>query len=234
VHADSCELVDVWAADLLGVPQSMLWQPGVTVGMHAGLGDHPGIVVLARKGGVHVSLPEWADKGLIDELVEVPAHDLERPTFWKGYRHTHDLKVTGPLVHTFTDVPVDAPSKVEQIHASDVEHWRDHLSRRKWEESGFGGNVLVAFGLRVGSEIASASNLRAFRGEPADVGLLTHPKYRGKGYSVRVVRAATSYAVRNGGLARFRVPADHDRLRSIAKALDYEDYFTELVIRPRD
>ena len=62
----SWEQVDLWVADLIGVPLSMLWQKGVTVGMHAELGDFPGIMVIGRDGGVHVSLPDWCGRAVID------------------------------------------------------------------------------------------------------------------------------------------------------------------------
>ena len=229
----SWERVDLWVADLMGVPLSMLWQEGVTVGMHSGLGDFPGLVVLGRKGGVHVSLPDWANRKMIDELVEQPPADLMSTKFWKHYAPTADLKVVGPTVHSFTDTQLEAPSKIEQLPASDISAWADVMSRRKWEESGFAGDAPVAFALRAGEEIAAASNLTLFRGVPSDVGVLTHPKHRGKGYSSRVARAATAYAVRSHDIARYRYDPDNARTRTIASSLGFEAYFEEITVRPR-
>ena len=229
----SWEQVDLWVADLIGVPLSMLWQKGVTVGMHAELGDFPGIMVIGRDGGVHVSLPDWCGRAVIDELVEQPPSALVDPSFWKHHELTAGLKVFGPTIHSFTDAQLEAPSKVEQIPASDIESWADVVSRRKWEASGFAGDVPVAFAIRAGDEITAASNLTRFRGVPSDVGVLTHPKFRGKGYSSRVARAATAYAVRSHDIARFRYDATNERSRAIAKSLGFEDHYEELVIRPR-
>lgn len=233
MKAENRDLVDLWVADLFGLPVSMVWQDGVTVGMHAGLGDYPGIVVMGRSGSAHVSLPDWAGRELIDELVEVLPGRLLDVRFWKSHPATEDLKVLGPSVHSFTDEQLEAPAKVEQIHPSDIASWQDVVSARKWEESGFAGEVPVAFAIRSGDEIAAAANLTAFRGVPSDVGVLTHPKYRGKGYATRVARAATAYAVRNHGLARYRAVEDHERSRSIARSLGFEDYLLQLAIRPR-
>lgn len=233
VKVDNWERVDLWVADLFGLPSSMVWQPGVTVGMHAGLGDYPGIVAFGRAGAVHVSLPEWAGRNMIDELVEVAPTDLLKSKFWKSYQHTADLKVLGPTVHAFSDTQLDAPNKVERIHASDIDGWAEVVSRRKWEASGFADHVEVAFAIRSGHDIAAAANLTMFRGVPSDVGVLTHPKYRGKGFASRVARAAAAYAVRNHELARFRSEVDNARSRSVSKALGFEDHFEQIAIRPR-
>ncbi len=233
VKAENWERVDNWAAELFGVPLSMLWQPGVTVGMHAGLGDYPGIVVAGRKGGVHVSLPGWAGRTMIDELVEESPADLLSVMFWKNHPATEGHKVLGPTIHAFTDEQLAAPLVVEQIPAADIAGWRDVVSRRKWEDSGFAGEVPLAFAVRSGGDIAAAANLTVFRGVPSDVGVLTHPKHRGKGYASRVAKAATAYAVRSHGIARYRAEADNPRSRAIASSLGFEDYFEQLAIRPR-
>ncbi|HET7735386.1 MAG TPA: GNAT family N-acetyltransferase [Nocardioidaceae bacterium] len=233
MDTQSWELVDLWVADLFGLPVSMVWEPGVTVGMHAGLGDYPGIVVFGRGGGVHVSLPDWASAKMVDELVEQPPHELLEPQFWKDYKRTADLKVLGPAVHAFSDTQLEEPAKVERIAPSDIADWREVVSRKKWEASGFADHVEVAFAVRSGGELAAAANLTTFRGVPSDVGVLTHPKYRGKGFSSRVARAAAAYAVRNHGLARYRSETDNIRSRSVSKALGFEDYFEQLAIRPR-
>lgn len=228
------ERVDRWWSDLFGLPESMLWQPGVTVGLHSGLGDYPGIMVAGRKGGVHVSLPGGIDTTLIDTLVEVAPADLLTPRFWKGFSPTSELKVRGPSVHAYTDRPLDFPKHVEQVTMADLATWRDEVSRRKWENSGFAGDVPVVFALRHKGELVAAANLTLFDGVPCDVGLLTHPKHRGKGYSTRVARAATSYAVTTYGRARIRTLSDDPRARAVSAALGFEDYCEQLAVVPRD
>jgi RimJ/RimL family protein N-acetyltransferase len=225
--------VDEWVSDLLGVPTSMLWQPGVSVGMHSGLGDHPGIVVIGRENAAHVSLPGWAGRKLAAALTQESPSDLLDRKFWKKLRATEHHHVAGPRIHAFTSTPLEMPGKVEQIDASDIAHWRELVSRRKWEKSGFAGEVPVAFAVRAGDDIAAAANLTLFRGVASDVGVLTHPKYRGKGYASRVARAAASYAVRNHELARYRADADDARAQSISTSLGFEPYFQHVAVMPR-
>lgn len=234
VKPSSFELVDAWVADLFGIPEKLVWQQGVTVGMHAGFDDHPGIVVFSRGESVHVSLPDWAGLKLIDKLVEVPPHELADPAYWKHNKVTAGHKVHDPQVHSFSDTHLDEPKKVERIQASDVASWAETMRRKKWESSGFSGDVPIAFGLHHRHELAAAAGLLLFRGVPSDVIVLTHPKFRGKGYSIRVARAAAAYAVSNFGLARFRYDAEAHRMESIAAALEFVPYFQQLVIVPKE
>jgi RimJ/RimL family protein N-acetyltransferase len=234
VKAENWERVELWWAELFGLPASMVWQKGVTIGMHAGLADYPGILVAGRAKSVHVSLPEWAGTKLPDKLGKREPVELMDRKFWQEFGPTSDGHKVSPLkVHAYTDVQHKAPGKVEQIALSDIADWEDLVSRKKWESSGFAEAVTHVFGVRTsGGDIAAAANLTRFLGGSSSVGTLTHPKYRGKGYSTPVTRAATSYAVRNEGIARFRYDDDNARSRALALSLDYEDYAKQLVIVP--
>ncbi|MFT4011123.1 MAG: GNAT family N-acetyltransferase [Nocardioidaceae bacterium] len=227
------ERIDLWLSDLLGVPASMVFDGHLTVGMHSGLGDFLGIVVVGRGTSAHISLPHWANRELVDDLVERPISDLMSPKFWKHYPATDQLRVSPLVTHYFTDQAVEMPTKVERIVPADIADWRELVSRKKWEASGFAQQVEVAYGVRAQGDLAAASNLTLFRGVPSDVGVLTHPKYRGKGYASRVAKAATSYAVGNHEIARFRGNAEDPRSASIAEALGFEPYFDELRIVPK-
>jgi RimJ/RimL family protein N-acetyltransferase len=222
--------VDQWWAERLGVPVSELWPEGVTVSTRSGLDDFDGIAVWRRDASAHVLLPGWADAKLADQLrVRDPA-ELLAPGFWRGLGPVAGRKARGPVVHSYTDEEVSAPRSVEEIDPASIADWEDAVSPKKWRASGFAGNVRHAFAIRSGDAIAAASNLTKFMGGSSNVGVLTHPAYRGRGFATRVTRAATAYAVEHEGIARFRYDADHARSRSVARALTFEDYCEQLVI----
>ena len=209
-----------------------VWRPGVAVGRHAGLGDYPGIWVLRRADAIRVSVPQGTDDAVIDDLAARAPDELIDPAFWRSFAPTRGFVVLGPSVHAFTDEPVVAPADVDQVDPSTLSGLRDAVDEAEWSESGFAEDVPVAFALRSGGEIAAASNLTPFRGEPTDVGVLTHPAHRGRGHGTTVARAATAYAVHHFGLARYRALATNQPSRAIAAALGYEDRFDQLAIRP--
>jgi RimJ/RimL family protein N-acetyltransferase len=234
VEDKSWERVEHWWADAFGVPVSMLWEKGVTIGFHAGLGDYPGIVVAGRKKAAHVSLPDWVDQKLADKIAKHDVDELLDRRFWLDFGPLRSgYRVSPLMVHAYTDHQHETPNKVEQVAFEDVARWRDLVSSKKWEASGFADQVTHVFAVRSGKDIAAAANLSKFLGGSSNVGVLTHPKYRGKGYAAPVTRAATAYAVRNEGMARFRYDADHARSVAIGRSLKFEEYARQLAIVPR-
>ena len=228
------ERVEHWWAELFGLPASMVWQKGITVSFHAALVDYPGIFVAGRGKSVNVSLPEWADEKLADKIGRRDVGELLDRKFWQDFGPTSDgHKVSAVKVHAYTDVQHDAPKKVEQIAFSDIAHWEDLVSAKKWEASGFAEDVTHVFGVSAGKEIAAAAILSRFLGGSSSVGVLTHPKHRGKGYSSLVAKAATAYAVRNDGIARYRYDAENSRSRAVGGSLEFEDYAEQLAIVPK-
>jgi GNAT superfamily N-acetyltransferase len=227
---DSWRRVDEWWAERLGVPIPMLWREGVAIATHPGLGHFDGIAVSRRNAGVHVLLPAWADPKLTEQVRDRDPADLLNPKFWKSLEPTADRRMTGPVVHSYTDRQIAPPRSVESIEPSAVAGWEDAVSPKKWRASGFAGDVAHAFAIRSGDAIAAASNLTKFMGGSSNVGVLTHPAYRGRGFASRVARAATAYAVEHEGMARFRYDADHARSRSVARSLTFEDYSEQLTI----
>ena len=234
MQKESWERVDQWWAELFGLPVSMVWQKGVTVSFHAALHDYPGIFVAGRGKSVHVSLPEWADERLAEKIRKHDIDQLMERKFWQEWGPTSDgHKVSSIRVHAYTDVQHDAPRKVEQIPFSDIAHWQDLVSPKKWELSGFADHVSRVFAVRSGEHIAAVAGLSSFLSTSSSVGVLTHPKYRGKGYAAPVTKAATAYAVRNEGIARYRYEEDNPRSQGVGTSLKFEDYARQLAIVPK-
>jgi GNAT superfamily N-acetyltransferase len=202
--------------------------------MHAGLGDFPALVVLSRGDSVHVSLPDWADQRLADAIAGTSIEKLRQASYRKEHLRIHRPKVIAHECHAFGDVPVEESGSVERIHPSDIAGWADVIPHKRWEASGFDGDVPVMFGLRHHDEIAAVSGLLPFRGVPSDVVTLVHPKYRGKAYRVRVTKAAAAYAVGHHGLARMRFDVEDQRMHRVATSLGFTPYFEQLVVRQRD
>lgn len=234
MQKESWERVDHWWAELFGLPDSMVWQKGVTVSFHAALRDYSGIFVAGRGKSVHVSLPEWADERLAEKIRKHDIDQLMERKFWQEWGPTSDgYKVSSVRVHAYTDVQHDAPKKVEQIPFVDIADWQDLVSSKKWELSGFADQVTHVFAVRSGEHIAAVASLSKFLSTSSSVGVLTHPKYRGKGYATPVTKAATAYAVRNEGIARYRYEADNPRSEAVGASLKFADYVKQLAIVPR-
>ena len=130
MKAGSWQRVDQWWAELMGVPISTLWEEGVAVSTHPGLVDFEGLAVSRRHASVHVVLPEWADAKLVEQISDQEPDQLLVPQFWKSFESVAGRRITGPVVHSYTDQQVDAPRSVEKIEPSTIADWEDYVSRK--------------------------------------------------------------------------------------------------------
>jgi hypothetical protein len=226
VRAATLEIVTGWWSGRLGQDAEGLWHPGRTV-VH---GDGGELVVARRGDAVHVVVPDWAGK----KVRRLAEHGDDAQLLTRKWWLSSDLvgghTVRRPLVHAYADIAPSRPKKVEDITAGDVAGWRDLVRTRKWEASGFGLPVRAAYGVRSNGHLAAASNRTDFLGRPVSVGVLTHPKYRGKGLSSSVARAATHHAVTDHGFARMLCELEDVRGGALVAALGFEAYCDELVI----
>jgi RimJ/RimL family protein N-acetyltransferase len=223
--------VAAWWAELLGVDAGDLWSSGVSVAPHVGLEDVDGLLVVRREDGLHVSLPSWVAKADAKDLRSRSADDLMDKKFWSDWAPTSERKVHRRVLHAYSDRPLSPSPAVERIEPAEVAGWEDLLSPRKWQTSGFADDVLAAYGIRSGKDLAAAANLTVFRGSPPTLGVLTHPAYRGQGLATRVARTAAAAAVAEHGIARYRAEAEHARSQAIGRTLGFQPYCEELTIR---
>lgn len=233
------ERVDAWWGELFGLPASLMWHRGVVVGMHAGLGDYAGLFVAGRPGTARVSLPDWCDVTMVEELSAAPADSLLSPDFWSTWEATRDLEVVGPSVHSYTatepvTVAVDDIAVEKVVTVADIAALADHVDPEEWGEAGFASDVLHCFAAYDGDYLVAAANLTAFDGGPADVGVLVAPERRGSGVGRLVAAEAAAYAVRQHGIARWRSRTDNPASRAVATSLGFEDYCLQLAVRGDD
>lgn len=233
------ERIDIWWGELFGLPASLMWHRGVVVGMHAGLGDYAGLFVAGRPGTARVSLPDWCDVSMVEELGATAADSLLSPAFWSTWEITQDLEIVGPSVHSYIDTEpasaaVDGISVEKVVTIADVAALADHVDPAEWTEAGFASEVLHCFAAYDGDYLVAAANLTAFDGGPADVGVLVAQDRRTSGIGRAVAAEAAAYAVRQHGVARWRARTDNRASRALASSLGFEDYCLQLAVRGDD
>jgi RimJ/RimL family protein N-acetyltransferase len=222
--------VETWWADVLHVPVTELWRPGLR--LVRAPASETRLTVVRRHDATYVVLPRWVDAATESGLARQDPDELLTRSFWKPLAKAHDRTAEHPTIHMFTVTPIEPGRGVSEIEPAEVAAWQDDVKPEKWRLSGFGFDVLAAYGVRdERGTLAAASNLTRDRGSPPMVGVLTHPAHRGRGFASRAVRAATSASVEADGLAGLRARLDDDRGRSIGASLGFETYCEELVVR---
>jgi len=237
VTPESWHRVETWWSDLFGVPLTSLWREPVTIGLHARLGDYPGVFVVERHDNVQVSLPDWVTAAHVRELEQEPPAVLASREFWATWSHTSGMVVLGPAVHAFTDRSPDVASNPDDavlLTVEDLATLRSDVTGDEWEESGFGHAGGPVHAVVEGDRVVAAAHLSAFLGGAGDVNVLVAPAARGRGLGAAVGSAGTRSAVRTQGLARWRARVDNAPSRALSAALGFDDCCRQLAVRPEE
>jgi predicted GNAT family acetyltransferase len=105
--------------------------------------------------------------------------------------------VLGPSWHGFTDVAhfqaaEGAAGELVQRDDAGLEELRRACGEDEWCEAGFAHPEGLVYGLRQDGIMVAAGNLIHYRGVPANVGVITHPGFRGRGLARRLVTHMTA------------------------------------------
>ena len=78
--------------------------------------------------------------------------------------------------------------------------------------------------LTSGEEVLAAGNMTEWRGLPADVGVLTKPSYRGRGFASRLAATMVAAALPAVEVVRYRALASNVASLTVARQLGFELY----------
>jgi GNAT superfamily N-acetyltransferase len=130
-------------------------------------------------------------------------------------------RVLGPAWHGFVDVAhfqaADGAAGV-RVERDDRElgHLRRACGEDDWSEAGFADPEGMVYGLRQELVMVAAGNMTDYRAMPTDVGVVTHPGFRGRGWARRLVSHMTAEHLPTVGVVRYR--ALQTNLPSLAAA----------------
>lgn len=83
-------------------------------------------------------------------------------------------------------------------------------------------------------EVVAAGNMTPFRGQLADVGLISHPDHRGRGWAKRLASRMIADALPNAGVVRYRTLITNTRSVAVARSLGFVVRGENLVARLRE
>jgi hypothetical protein len=228
--AEIIERVDAYWADAFGVTPADLHEPGVRVRTHRP--DRAGwqaVHALVIGDAANVFAPQALCPELATAVVGCAAQDVLDPAAWRRVLGDRVGSVLGPAVHLYL---TDRSGLAEfadgrRLNPGDtgaLARLRATVDAQEWEHAGFGDRAATLFGLFDGETLLAAANLTPGPGGASDVGVLTRPDVRGKGYGLRVAANAAAQAVRMCGIARYRVHASYTGSLSIAQRLGFVEY----------
>lgn len=217
------EIVDGYWRDALG------WtaRSGVTVVPQ--LPGPQGIYVLAIGNRACVAAPSDVD------CHGAQLRQVMDPGWWDARLGERVERIVGPSVHHYLDDTRGLPiTDVRPIPAAALEPLRESCPPPEWYEGGFGDETAEYFGAVRGGRLVAAANLTWWKGGLTDVGVLTHPRFRGRGLGKAVAATAARQAISRSGVARYRALETNYASRAIARRLGFVEYGGNLAIRLRE
>jgi GNAT superfamily N-acetyltransferase len=226
-----------WAAHL-GCGEVQLAQPCTSV-VRAGpdLASYRGATVVFRPPACVLAVPaDWYEPvaGRIGQRPPAEVFDvtLLRDVFgtavdqvigpaWLGYADASDLR-PAPTLGTRLLTDQDLP-QLELLAAA--------CGPLAWEHSGIDPARAPVFGRFAGDMLAAAGMLERWGDRLLQVGIVTHPGYRGRGYGKAVVSAMSAYGLATGGVMQYRTLQANLPSVGIARALGFQRFALTLAVR---
>lgn len=104
----------------------------------------------------------------------------------------------------------------------------------EWEHSSIESTDDALFGCFQGATLVAAGTCPRRHGATRDVGIITHPAWRGRGFGRAVVAAMTAFGVADGCIMQYRTLQANTPSMRIGQSLGYHDYARTIAIRLTD
>jgi GNAT superfamily N-acetyltransferase len=118
----------------------------------------------------------------------------------------------------------DAPALLANlVNASAAPHGTGF--KTEWEQGGFGLEQEAVAGVIVDGQLVAAAGLRPAEHGVAQVGVLTHPSFRRKGYAQQALALIADEAARRGVEPEFRALASDAPARRLAAGLGFRETY---------
>lgn len=232
--------VETHWADTLGCDPRLLHAAGVDVVPNAAqLAGYHGAYLLRWADACIVSVPEpHVDPISVALSGRSPDAVFDADTLSALFAGAVE-RVIGPAVQAYTDAhdcrSADARG-TRPLTTNDTEALRQLAATcdpTEWEHSGIDSEGAVVFGCFAGAQLTAAGMLRP-SGILRQIGIVTHPAFRGQGYGRAVVSAMTAAALREGAIPHYQTLAANLASRAIARGLGFTEYARTLAVRLRE
>ena len=221
----------------LGCSASLLAAPGPhLVSGGPGLAGYRGVYMARLGGSVLVYAPSTHQATARQFLSAAPPEDVFSAESCLKIAGAEGQAVLGPSWHGFVDVGhlrAAEGAAGERIECDDPEleelHWA--CGEEEWSEAGFTHLEGRVYGLRLHGGMAAAANMTDYRGMRADVGVITHPRFRGRGLARRLVSHMTAEQLPTVGVVRYRALQTNLASLAVASSLGFIGRGENLAIR---
>lgn len=237
--ADTVAHLDADWAENFGCSVAELHRPGVTLLRNAGdFATYRGAYLLRWGQACVFTVPEPFYAAAAAAIARKTIDEVFDGEFLAAHFGAAVERIIGPTFRGCCDAGDFRPAEDTRgtrllAHADDAAllRLRGAVGEDAWGDSGIDVERPPNFGCFVEGELASAGMLLAASPRLRNVGILTHPAYRRRGYGRAVVSFMTAHALAEGGIGHYQTLMANTGSKAIALSLGYAQYATAFAVR---
>jgi GNAT superfamily N-acetyltransferase len=237
--ARAIERVDAYWASFFGCRIEAMRAARTLVLPHVGLEDYAGVFLLRRGPACLVSVPAPAVAELTQRLAALPPEIVFDATFLSETFSKRVDRIIGPAWYGCADGERFQPPSDRQgrlLESGDADAFRclvEACGETEREHSSMAFDRPPLFGCFLDGRLVAVAGYQVWDGELANIGVLTHPAHRGRGYGRAVVSSIAAEAHRRGLVPHYRALLTNEASIAVARALGFQEYAASLAVRLR-
>jgi GNAT superfamily N-acetyltransferase len=224
--------VDAAWGELLGCSPDLFHAPGAhLVPGGEELAGRERVLMFRVDVATLVYCPERLRGRAASLIAETPPDDAFGVALCARIADVTESEVHGPAWHGFVDRARFVPAgggdgRRLDRHDPLFDELRRACGDDDWSEGGFFEEATafddVRYAIEEEGRLVAAGNMTAYRGRPADVGLVTRPDARGKGLAKRLAVKMVSDALPTVEIVRYRALTTNTASLRVARSLGFE------------
>ena len=230
-------LPDKYWSEFFGLTIEQFRKPGLQVVVHKELADYNGAYIFKTAQSVIISVPEDLKQTVEKRLKSsISNNDVLSEQFAKQLFENVERTIGPCYQGYYANVTEDRNQKdtaIRLLTPSDqpnLDSFRQQIEQEAWEHSSIAPDK-VTFGYFQDANIVAAACLDMWTDNVANMGLVTLPSQRGKGYSKRLCEFATQFGLRQDYLMVYQTLLSNIPAVAVAMNTGYLEYANHLAVR---
>lgn len=230
---------DYWCA-YFGVDHQKINATGTIVVPHEHLKGYNGAWLFKKTNLVILSVPpEYVDEIRTKVVEREPEEKALFSTNYLTYLFGENIeKVIGPTFQGFYDDPTPIVTKSEHIREITFKKNRQEIEALSnsgdaigWNHSSLNENCKGIFGYFHNGQLVSIANYKMLKGDFGFVGIYTHPAFRSRGFSQKLVQQIAKELTAKGKVILYQTLLSNKASLSVAKKIGFKEYARNVAVR---
>lgn len=232
----SIDILDAYWASFLGCAVQELESDAPRIIRHKGeLVDYFGLFAFFRKSTPIVSVPDDQLESMKRFVNSIPVAEVRQPAAFATAARALRSEIVGPASIAYADAKTlkSVASTARMLTKADkpaADALQVACTALEWEQGGCKVGEQETCGIFVGKQLAALAGYEPWSGVIAQLEVVTHRDFRGKGYGKQEVAHMAQHALKQGLLPQYRTMEANSSSAHMAESLGFERIATSVAV----